>query len=151
MATRVNYDDNLFYLGSLIRTLSSGLKLELDRDYFQDKIVEDVFFVDRTLEQVYETLRVNTYLINRKDHLHELMRTKRAFADLLNEVLEEQAPVAEVFQPFLAKLTGARERHVHDIADIQKTMESEGTGEDQQAIVSQDEYRFLFQNEPEEE
>ena len=150
MATRVNYDDNLFYLMTLTRALRSGLQLEIDPDYFRDKIVEDMFFIDRTLEQVHEALRINTYLINRKDHLRELMRAKRNFADMIDEVLENRFPFAEHLEPFRAKLTGAREQHIRDISDIQKSMDT-GTGEeDQQTIVSQDEYRFLFQNDEDE-
>jgi hypothetical protein len=151
MATRVNYDDNLFYVTSVIRTLRSGLALELDVDFFQDKIVEDIFFVDRILEQIYEALRVNSFLINRKDHLHELMRAKRNFADLLNEILEESGPFAAHLAGFAPKLSEARERHVNDITDIQNAMDAPADTEDQQAIVSQDEYRFLLQNESGEE
>lgn len=151
MATRVNYDDNLFFVMSLSRTLRSGMQLELDPDYFREKLVEDIFFVDRTLEQIYEALRVNTFLINRRDHLRELMRAKRIFADMLDDVLERRVPFADELDAFRSKLAGARDQHVRDISDIQKAMDvSEGT-EDQQTIVSQDEYRFLFSNDDDEQ
>lgn len=150
MATRVNYDDNLFYLMTLTRALRSGLQLEIDPDYFRDKMVEDIFFIDRTLEQVHEALRINTYLINRKDHLRELMRAKRNFADMLDEILENRFPFSEHLEPFRAKLTGAREQHIRDISDIQKTMDTGAVEEDQQNIISQDEYRFLFQSDEDE-
>ena len=146
MATRVNYEDNLFYLMSVTRTIRSGLQLELDPDYFRDKLVEDIFFVDRTLEQIYEALRTNSYLINRRDHLRELMRAKRNFADMLDEVLEGEPAFAASLNTFRSKLSGARDQHVRDISDIQKAMDSGTPEEDQQTIVSQDEYRFLFQN-----
>ena len=146
MATRVNYDDNLFYLMTLTRALRSGLQLEIDPEYFRDKIVEDIFFIDRTLELVYEALRTNTYLINRRDHLRGLMRAKRGFADMIDEILDRGAAFAEHLEGFRAKLTGARERHVADIADIRASMESSPNEDDQQTIVSQDEYRFLFEH-----
>jgi hypothetical protein len=149
MATRVNYDDNLFFLMTLTRALRSGLKLEIDPDYFRDKVVEDIFFVDRTLEQIYEALRTNAFLINRRDHLRELMRAKRNFADMIDEILDGDARFAEHIEPFRTKLAGTREQHVRDISDIQKSMDSGAVAEDQQAIVSQDEYRFLLQNDEE--
>lgn len=149
MATRVNYDDNLFFVMTLTRALKSGLQLEIDPDYFRDKVVEDIFFIDRTLEQIYEALRTNTYLINRRDHLRELMRAKRNFADTLDAILESQMTFSEHLEPFRAKIAGAREQHVRDISDIQKSMESREAETDQQTIVSQDEYRFLFQSDEE--
>ena len=149
MATRVNYDDNLFYVMTLTRALRSGLHLEIDPDYFRDKVVEDIFFIDRILEQIYEALRTNTFLINRQDHLRDLMRAKRNFADMLDEVLGERIAFSEHLEPFRSKLAGARDQHVRDISDIQRAMENGTTPEDQQDIVSQDEYRFLFQNDDE--
>lgn len=146
MATRVNYDDNLFYVMTLTRALRSGLQLDIDPDYFRDKVVEDIFFIDRTLEQIYEALRTNTFLINRRDHLRELMRAKRGFADTLDEVLASRSAFSEHLEPFRAKLAGAHEQHVRDISDIQRMLESGAEEADQETIVSQDEYRFLFQS-----
>lgn len=151
MATRVNYDDNLFFVMTLTRALRSGLQLDIDPDYFRDKVVEDIFFIDRTLEQIYEALRTNTFLINRRDHLRELMRAKRNLADTLDEVLESQAAFSQHLEAFRAKLAGAREQHVRDISDIQRMMESGTPEADQETIVSQDEYRFLFQSDEEDE
>lgn len=151
MATRVNYDDNLFYVMALTRALRSGLQLELDPDYFRDKMVEDIFFIDRLLEQIYEALRVNTYLINRKDHLRELMRAKRNFADVLDELLEARLPFSEHLDTFRSRFAGARDQHVRDLSDIQNAMESGSSEDDQQTIVSQDEYRFLFHHDEETE
>ncbi|MFW5777286.1 MAG: hypothetical protein ACOCZB_08380 [Spirochaetota bacterium] len=151
MATRVNYDDNLFFVMTLTRALRSGLQLDIDPDYFRDKVVEDVFFIDRTLEQIYEALRTNSFLINRRDHLRELMRAKRNFADTLDEVLEARAAFSEHLEPFRAKLAAAREQHVRDISDIQRMMESGAPEADQETIVSQDEYRFLFQSDEDSE
>ena len=151
MATRVNYEDNLFFLMSLTRTIRSGLQLELDPDYFRDKLVEDIFFVDRTLAQIYEALRTNTYLINRRDHLRELMRAKRNFADMLDDVLEGGPAFAASLGGYRAKLAGARDQHVRDISDVQKAMDTGVPEEDQQTIVSQDEYRFLFESDDSEE
>ena len=151
MATRVNYGDNLFFATTVVRTLRSGLKLEIDADYFLDKIVEDVFFVDTILQQIYESLRVNTYLINRKDHLHELMRAKRNFADLLNEILENDIHLKEQLDAFAPKFRDSLERHVNDIADIQNAMDSPEAEVDTQSIVSQDEFRFLLEGDAEPE
>ena len=145
MATKVNYDDNLFYLHSLVKNLRSGLLLELDTGYFRDKVVEDLFYVDRTLQQIFEALRVNSYLINRRDHLRELMRVKRAFADLIASVLDGTLPWGENLDGFSGKLSDTRDQHVRDISDIQGIMEGSAPADDPQDVASQDEYRFLFE------
>lgn len=145
VATRVNYEDNLFYLHSLIKGIRGGFQLELDDDFFRDKVVEDIFFVDRTLQQIYETLRVNSYLINRRNHLRDLMRVKRAFTDLLGDIVDSRLPWSSSVAPFFDKLAAKRDDHVRDITDIQGIMEGPVPEEEPRDVVSQDEYRFLFE------
>ena len=144
---RINYDDNIFYIQSLIKGLRSGLRLDIDPDYFRDKIVEDIFFVDRTIQQIYDALKVNDLLINRIDHLREIIRAKRAFCDFLDEAAGDALPFSPSLEAFGDKLTSARETHARDIVDIQGVMEGRSTGEEPKNIVSNDEYRFLFQDE----
>jgi hypothetical protein len=147
MATKVNYDDNLFFLISLTKVLGNGLKLELDADYFKDKVLEDILFIDRTLHQIYEALSVNAYLINRKGHLRELMRAKRSFADLLDEVINGKSRFSHELSPFESKLSSARAQHISDISDIQDSVEPGQSAEQSGDVVSQDEFRFLFSDE----
>jgi hypothetical protein len=151
MATKVNYEDNLFYLISLTKAIGNGVQLELDRDYFRDKVVEDLLFIDRTLQQIYDSLSTNTFLINRKGHLRELMRAKRAYADMLDDVVNQKGQFARELEQFAAKFSGARDQHIRDIADIQGLMEAGRKEEHTEDIVSQDEYRFLFQNDENDE
>ena len=151
MTNQINYDDNIFYLQSLIKGLRTALHLDLDPEYFRDKLVEDIFFVDRTLQQIYETLGANTYLINRSDHLRELVRAKRAYCDFLDEAAKQESASASLLAGLSAKISSAREQHVRDIADIQGMMDGRTPTEEPKTIVSQDEYRFLFEEQESDE
>lgn len=145
MAAKVNYGDNLFYILALTRSLRAGLQLEIDPDYFRSKMVDDIMFLHRTLEHLHEALQTNTFLIHRSEHLRELMRAKRGFADLLSEIVDEKLPFSRHLSEFRTKLVGVREQHVGDIADIQASMNTRPVGDEPQNVVGEDEYRFLFQ------
>jgi hypothetical protein len=145
MAAKVNYGDNLFYILALTRSVRAGLQLEIDPDYFRSKMIDDIMFLHRTLEHLHEALQTNTFLIHRNEHLRELMRAKRGFADLLGEILDRSLPFSRHLSDFTAKLTGIREQHVGDIADIQSSMSTKPVGDEPQNVVGEDEYRFLFQ------
>jgi hypothetical protein len=151
MTNTINYDDNLFYLMSVTRTLRSGVQLEIDADFYLDKIVEDIFFIDRAIEQIHQTLKSNTYLINRREYLRQVMRAKRSFADLLDGLVEGNLPFGKHLSLFVDKLAAARDKHMRDISVILQAMDTSSTEEDRQAIVSQDEYQFLFQNDEEQD
>jgi hypothetical protein len=150
MAAKVNYGDNLFYIIALSRSLRAGLQLEIDPDYFRSKMLDDLIFLHRTLESLHETLHINTFLIDRNEHLRELMRAKRGFADLLSEILNDELPFARHLAEFRAKFTGIREQHVGDLADIQASMNNTHHTDEPQNVVSEDEYKFLFQQSQEE-
>ncbi len=149
MAAKVNYSDNLFYLNSATRLLRSALQLELDADYFGDKVVEDLFFIDRTLLRIGEALMTNVYLINRHEHVKELIRAKRSFADLLGELIDDKLPMSQAFDQYRSKLFGCRDEHIAGIADLQSTLEARVRSTEPEQVLSEDEYRFLLQNDAE--
>ena len=74
------------------------------------------------------------------------MRVKRGLADLLGSVLDGSLPWFQNLSAFKDKLAGARDHHVRDIADIQGLMEGAVPVDEPQDVVSQDEYRFLFES-----
>lgn len=81
------------------------------------------------------------------------MRVKRGLADLLGSLLDGTLPWIQNLAAFSDKLADARDHHVRDIEDIQAIMEGGVPLDDPQDVVSQDEYRFLFeagQEDPEE-
>ena len=59
MSVKVHYEDNLFFLHSILRTLESGLRLDIDPEYFKDKILEDIFFIDASLMRTFSALKEN--------------------------------------------------------------------------------------------
>ena len=151
MASTVNYDDNLFHIMAITRTLRSGLQLDIDAQLYLDRVVEDLLFIDATLERVHEELRDSRYLINRRDHLRQLMRAKRAYSDLLGEILNGQTAFRVELSRIRSKLEAAHDQQQRDIDEIRDDMEQVGGEDDQHTIVSQDEFRFLLQNDEEQE
>ena len=151
MASTVNYDDNLFHIMAITRTLRSGLQLDIDAQLYLDRVVEDLLFIDATLERVHEELRDSRYLINRRGHLRQLMRAKRAYSDLLGEILNGQTAFRVELSRIRSKLEAAHDQQQRDIDEIRDDMEQVGGEDDQHTIVSQDEFRFLLQNDEEQE
>lgn len=139
----------MYYLLSMIRSLRAGLQLEIDGDYFATKVEGDLDFIHRTLEAMGEALLTNTFLINRTEHLRELMRTKRSYGDLLKEVVNEELSFSRHLSHIRAQLIARQEQHIGDIADIQSAMKRTAVSDEPENVVGEDEYRFLFQSEEE--
>jgi len=133
----------------MIRSLRAGLQLEIDGDYFVAKVEHDLEFIHRTIEQLSEALLTNTFLINRTEHLRELMRAKRSYSDLLHEITDDELSFSRHLSHMKSQLIARREQHVGDVADIQSAMKRTAVSDEPENVVGEDEYRFLFQSEEE--
>jgi hypothetical protein len=136
----------------MIKTLKNGLSLDVDPEYFIDKVIEDVFFIDSTLARVFVSLKENPYLIKRTDHLRSLLRVKKVFIDFLEEVFEGKLVFSVNLEPFFPKFRAARNDHIRDTAEIHILIENPPASEQSDDdIISAAEFQFLLkEDEPEE-
>jgi hypothetical protein len=145
MTEKIHYEDNIFFLNSMVKTLKNGLSLDVDPEYFIDKVIEDVFFIDSTLARVFASLKENPYLIKRTDHLRSLLRVKKVFIDFLEEIFEGKLAFAVNLEPFFPKFRAARNEHIKDAAEIHALIDNpppiEPSDDD---IISAAEFQFLL-------
>ncbi|MFP4362577.1 MAG: hypothetical protein ACLFR1_01780 [Spirochaetia bacterium] len=151
MTQTVHYEDNLFFLSAQIKTIREGLTLDIDENFFIDKVVEDIFFIDATAEQLFSMLREKNHLIHRTDYLRKLMRVSKQFVKLLEDILQEELSFASYLGPFSQKFQTAKSIHQSNITEIRtilsKTIRSQKEEED---MVSSEEFNFLLQPNDEE-
>ncbi len=144
MASKVHYDDNLFFIHSILRTVAAGLKLDIDPEYFKDKIVEDIFFIDAILMRTFSSLKDNTYLINRSAYLRSLRRTVTAFTEFLETVSVEGAGFSDSLSAYHDKLDSTLHAHNHVLREIDAMLDQEELEEETVDVVSSREYGFLL-------
>jgi hypothetical protein len=127
--------------------LQNAMTLEVDSDYFADRIVEDVFFIDTTLDTLYSSLSSNAHLIGRQEYLRSTLSVKRSFADFLGKIDSTELKFAEYLQPFFGKFSEIRERQLRDINAIYGSLAVTGVGDGGEAdIVSGDELTELLRD-----
>jgi hypothetical protein len=147
MPKRIHFEDDLYFLAASIKMLQNAMTLEVDSDYFADRIVEDVFFIDATLETLYSSLSANAHLIGRQDYLRSTLSVKRSFADFLTKVNSAELRFAEFLQPFFGKFNEIKERQLKDINAIYGSLAVTGVGDGGEAdIVSGDELTELLRD-----
>jgi hypothetical protein len=146
MAAKTNFEDNIFYLNTLVKSLKAGISLDIDPDYFREKMVEDIFFVDSSLSRIYASLKDSVYLIRRAEYLRNLARAKRIFADFLTDVLEGGLTFANHLDQYYSKFRAARSEHLADVQEISHLLDRpHGDEVEQEDTISREEYRFLLQ------
>jgi hypothetical protein len=148
MPAHTNYEDNIFYVTTLVKGLKAGLSLEIDPDLYKDKVVEDLLFVDAVLLKIFAALRANANLIRRADYLRSLMRAVRLFSDLLDALISGDLPFSDEVSGMEMKLRGLRSTQKKNLEEIREILDNLNAEDaEKEDIVSQEEYRFLLPDE----
>jgi hypothetical protein len=151
MTARVNYDDNIFFVQTMIKTLRSGLALDVDPELFKDKALEDIFFIDSTLMRILTQLRDNPNLIRRSEYLKALLRAENTFLDFLADILAAERPLAASLTPFSHKVRACRSSHQTTRTEVQTMLHRPEDHAPEEDVVSQEELGFLLQEDEDED
>lgn len=145
MTTKIHYEDNIFYLGTLVKTVKTGLVLEIDPEYFIDKVLEDILFIDSAFARTYASIKSNSYLIKKTDYLRGLLREKRMFISLLEDILNGKVPFSAHLEPFFPKFRDSLSEHMRDAFEIKTHLDGPrdeiALGGD---VISAAEFQFLL-------
>jgi hypothetical protein len=144
MASKVHYEDNLFFLHSILRTIESGLRLDIDPEYFRDKILEDIFFIDAALMRTFSSLKDNQFLINRVSYVRSLRRTVVAFSDFLDRVTTGDMPFSAALEAYREKLLSTSTMYHRTRKEIDTLLDQLEPDDEAQDVVSSEEYGFLL-------
>lgn len=151
MPQQINYADDLYYIHTMVKSLRSGMNLELDPEIFRDKITEDIFFVDSVFFRMLTSLKQNERLIKRQEYLRMLLRALRGYGDFLTEAIGGELPFSRHLRPLEDKFSSVR-AHVQEISqEIRELLREEREREESSSVISAEEYAFLLQQEEEEE
>ncbi|MCF7927907.1 MAG: hypothetical protein K9L68_02720 [Spirochaetales bacterium] len=136
MAQKVHYEEDIFFVRLLLRTLSQSNRIDFDKDLFSGKILEDLLFLHNTTERLYHTLMETPRLVRRSDYLRLLLGGMRELHSLLeNENM--QATVSE-------DLKDTRLRLAENIQELERYMHEHEPSETESGLISEEEIRGLL-------
>ncbi len=144
MAEKIHYDDNIFFMTALIRTLDDAVNLSVDADYFADKVLEDTLFIDTSIQKLYSSLKENTHLIRRDVYLHSIMKLKKAYVRLLENLLSTNGSFAAPFETMRPKIRRIAAGHLNDVNEVRKSLNEVEKVEADSDIISFDELNYLM-------
>jgi hypothetical protein len=146
MTRKINYEDDIFTLALQVRCLQDTLKLEVDPELFQDRILGDIAWIDATIGRLYQSLRDSSLYVKRQEHLKELAKLKRAFAEVLESLVAKRAPFAAHILDSLESLRAMRDSQTAEVEQIRALLSSK-SAPDEEHMVSAEELRFLMTDE----
>lgn len=147
MRQTINFEDNLYFINEFVNTLEQGIELKLDARFFFDKYIEDLFFIDASINKLYAELLENPQLVNIQEIQRSLQISKERFAALLKRLLSGESSLEENYLPFEEKLMTLMESHGDDADRIRIQMQSREESATPKEGISPEEYQFLFPEE----
>ncbi len=144
MPQMIHYQDDLFFLSTQVKALASVLSTEADPEYFKERVVGDIAFLDAQLRNFGSMLAKNALLIDRTEYLKLLERTIKAFSGILEKLVGNEYPRAEAYAmeagEFRERLRAQREL----LSALGGELSSSLAGDAETDHVSQDELSGLL-------
>jgi hypothetical protein len=94
MNKRINFEDNIFILNTHVRAVRDLLLLDADPDFFLEKTLDDLEFIDNTLSILLDNLIGNKRYIGREEQFHNLLETDRFLSDVLQTLFSGDGTVS---------------------------------------------------------
>lgn len=144
MAEKIHYDDNIFFIRSLVRTLHDAIRLNVDSEYFADKILEDILFINASIQKVYSSLKNNSLLIRRNVYYHSIMKLKEAYVQFLNELNSAGGVLSNSFVHMHSKFEMIIESNLKDLKEIKSFISGADVEKVEDDTISQSELHYLM-------
>ncbi len=141
----INYEDNIFYLLVLLKSIRDGARLDVDSKYFGQKLVQDLFYVATVTDDIFKPLKTNVHLLKRNNYLKDLKRLKKQYVELVDDIIENKVPQAHVFATAMDKLRDIKKTYAKDLIDIKSLLpKTAGEHGEEEHMVSEEEFKFLL-------
>jgi hypothetical protein len=140
----IHYQDDLFSLSVLVKSLDLILSTETDPDYFAERVGTDIEFLDRSLRVFGSLLEQNTLLIERAEYLKLLERTVKSFLGVLDRLSGSGYPRAQSFAGEGQRLGAAVAEQRALLRRLVEILRSSLAEDAETELVSQDELSELL-------
>jgi hypothetical protein len=145
MPQKIHYRDDIYMLSVLVRTLEISVSVDADPDFFKERVIGDVFFVDATLRSFADLLTQNRHLVSRSEYLKLLGRVSADFCRSMEKLQNGESPTAASFDaylPQLRSLIAGQKAISQGLYSMLKEAEHTGSGDTE--LVSEDELERLL-------
>ena len=136
-------------LNDLLRHLQRSLKIDIDNDYFLEKIKSDLLFTESKLAVLYESLKDSTLQLDKAQYFRHLYKTKSLFLEIAESILNDSTGRSLDFTDFNDRLKAAVLEQQFEYDDIRKILAKTDVDELDSNQISQEELMFLMSNDEE--
>lgn len=75
----IQYEENIFYLKILLNNIKKSHVLNINTELFHLKIKNDMIFIDKTTQILFEHLQKSDKLITKDEQMHSILELKQLY------------------------------------------------------------------------
>jgi hypothetical protein len=144
MSKMIHYQDDLFSLSVLVKSLDLMLATEADPEYFAERVDSDLGFIGKSLQSFGSLLEQNTLLIERAECLKLLQRNVKAFVGILERIKGSGYPHSEAYAQGGTRVADLANEQKALLARLDGLLRNTLANESENDLVSQDELSELL-------
>lgn len=133
----IQYEDNIFYLKTSLSNLKKASLLNINKELFHKRIKEELLFIEKCSNILYENLLNNKKLIIRNKLLHDILTLKSLFNLTITTLINADLIKSIEFQETLKSNSS-------DISYIDSLLDKGLNSEYKEDLTTNEELNILF-------
>lgn len=151
MTQCIHYEDNIFLVLDYLTYIQRGLRLDIDDNYFGEKIITDLMFFDSILHSIFNSLKESTIQKDKNQYLRLLLKTINLYTAIGEEIVDGSTGRLIDFSGFKPKLKELVLEQKKTLKELKAILDSNSLDEDNEDQISQEEMLFLMSGGDEED
>ncbi|QEN06112.1 hypothetical protein EW093_15935 [Thiospirochaeta perfilievii] len=133
----IRYEENIFYLKLTINNITKARFLNINMELFQKKLKDDLIFIYKTSNILFEHLLTNKKLITKDEQLHSMLGLKNLFIDEIKELSKRDFIKQEDFSEII-------QTNKEDINKIERVLDEIYKEINKEDLTTNEELNILF-------
>jgi hypothetical protein len=150
MGSMIHYEEDAFLLKDMLKTLRRGCSIDIDPSIFIEYTVNQLLFISKALKELYSSIQKSNF-IHSPEKLRSLIRVSGSFTNLIDDILNDRLKFSENLRNYSEDFKTIKKEHMESSAQLKELLGSINSEDEQEQLVSEEEFMFLFRHDEEEE
>ena len=142
----IHYEEDSFLLKEMLKTLRRGCSIDIDSSIFLEYAINQLLFINKALKELVSSITDSVHLKS-PEHIRELLRVSETFTGLVDDLLNDRLSFSACCRSYTEDFRKISAEHIESAIKLKELLDSVNTVNEQEQLVSEEEFMFLFKDE----
>lgn len=150
MANMIHYEEDIFLLKEMLKTLKRGCSISIDPSIFLEYTINQLLFISKALKELYSTINESSH-IKSPEQIKNILRTSSSFREFLDDLINDRLKFSDFTRSYTSDFQSIEEEHLKESLRLKELLLTLSDDDDNEELVSEEEFMFLFKNNEDDE